>query len=1040
MFVKKFKRVYEISFSKLFKQSSEKNENEVHVCWGQFQVDALRIACLKIQVQYRSGTEIVEPEMEEKNNIGIIVDKVPSYFLLILFGALLLLGYLTYLVDISVPNAVSEIEAGNTRFSEERAWRHLREIVGHGPRVAGSEYHLQKTADLKALVDEIARTSVQAVHTDWQLVSGDYWLGYRRPFLNAYGNVSNIIAVVEGASGLGADETAHTSILFNCHHDSVPTSPGASDNALFCAAMVETLYLLSRRTAKLKHNVVFLFNGAEENPLQGVAGFLKHPWSKGVNGLVNLDSAGMNAKSILFQVTDPRVLAAYSRSVPRPNAQALGEALFSSGIVPSDTDFRVFRDDGSIYGTLLLRYILPQSFHFEGGAQTSSGLRCPIALCIDIAFYFMGHVYHTRHDSLDFLEAGVLQHSGDLIHEIAKEMADSDDFYTKSKPSAAVYWDFMNLFMFAYSYRTADIVDSLILIFAVTSVLYYHWIVGFRWTLTKELFFSALGRILSICAGVALLWSLTAIMVSTTIQLRYISRSWIVVPVFWLPYLIGAVFTSQYFDAWRCKKVGLNRSRRVAQAMASTRLILCLVTFVLLCVGNSATLRYVFTLPLLWMSATSFFTLTVMKNVNIKAWQQLILEILLAIPSQMLMFMVAIKVNALMLPIMGRSPTATPDYLVAGLNTVLVILASIPLSGIELLFSRLRLWLSLCCALIVCLALMFTPFNPYGERESGAVLQRHFWFHSEITTYNVEGTETDRRTGIWFGHTEVNVPQSILDVITEKNIVLDNHKTDFTDDCEQYLYCNLPMLTPRTIENSPNSLWVDFSAPSVATPAPTFILNNRSCDGNSCTLRFSMTGPTHMSVAFSPRESVNFTAWSFSAPVRKTTDWHGRPVYFVYYARATHSDHVSPVDFSLTFSLSSTPVYGSEKNDSKIAAVEMRSMCAVSLKDRCRNTYIRERCNLEDDEKVEDSDRYQRPVRIVATHLAYFRVVVITALFEGDAYTMCPNPAPPAIPPTPSLETQCIQAAMKRGASTRVDMLKDEYEYIEDALWNAAHG
>lgn len=50
------------------------------------------------------------------------------------------------------------------------------------------------------------------------------------------------------------------------------------------------------------------------------------------------------------QASDPRLLRTYKRVVNRPNGQALGEFMFITGIIPSDTDFRIWRDFGDIHG------------------------------------------------------------------------------------------------------------------------------------------------------------------------------------------------------------------------------------------------------------------------------------------------------------------------------------------------------------------------------------------------------------------------------------------------------------------------------------------------------------------------------------------------------------------------------------------------------------------------------------------------------------------------------------------------------------------
>lgn len=57
-------------------------------------------------------------------------------------------------------------------FSEEAAMWYLHKIQGNGPRVAGTKYHLQKTKDLKDLVDSVAAQSNLPIRTEWQMVSG----------------------------------------------------------------------------------------------------------------------------------------------------------------------------------------------------------------------------------------------------------------------------------------------------------------------------------------------------------------------------------------------------------------------------------------------------------------------------------------------------------------------------------------------------------------------------------------------------------------------------------------------------------------------------------------------------------------------------------------------------------------------------------------------------------------------------------------------------------------------------------------------------
>ncbi|CAG5006670.1 unnamed protein product [Parnassius apollo] len=846
-----------------------------------------------IQGIRRKGSDCNEP-----------LKPVPSIVILLLLGAYLTLGYLTQLVEDDMPKVIYEedIQKDDAEtFSEESARHYLDQILGTEPRVAGTAYHYEKTKDLKALIDSIAAQANLPVRTDWQFVSeiydvqndnymntsrknrlwsqiaqemrinGDYWLASRTPQVNCYQNLSNIIAVLEGESGFHANGTIGTSLLVNCHYDSVPFAIGASDNGVFCAVMVETLSKLSRRERKLTHNIVFLFNGAEENPLQGSHGFLQHPWSQGITSVVNLDAAGMNGKPSVFQVSDPRIISAYLRSVNRPNAQAFGEFLFKSGIIPSDTDFRIWRDFGDIHG-------------------------------VDIAFAKWGSVYHTRNDQPQLLQPGVVQNAGNMLLGLVANVADYENLGIKEPATSLVYYDYLNLFLLTYSPTVSQIVDVLVALFSFLTVACFLLIIGFRRSSLIDLLVTALGRILALLVGILTVVLLVLLMAATTTQLRYLSKPWLAVPLYWIPFLIATLVTSLIYDSRNFMKSGLNRSLRTLQAMAATRLLLGATLLVLAFWSSLGSLRYVISVTLFIMSAVSLISMNIVRYFRLKAWQHLLLEFVLSLPSTMFLMSMSLRLGAIMLPTAGRIPNNNPDYLVGGISLALAIVVSSTVSGIELLFSRKRLWLPIGLISIVCVVLMFVPMSPYDD--DGIATQRHYWFHSKIITYDANKTEVERTSGVLVTRHDAYTLNTVLPALEERGIQLES-KTDFAEDCDRYVHCNLPLYRSSFAQYLHDVLFLYTDPPSPFDPEPTLNVT-RSCVDSVCTLDCVMIGPAHNTLTFVPRPGVNLTSWSFSSPVQPTSQFANRSVYLVIHSTATYSEKLAPLEFTLTFSVNPT--------------------------------------------------------------------------------------------------------------------------------------
>lgn len=181
----------------------------------------------------------------------------------------------------SFPDTLTEKDESSHpgSFIGARAEDTLLRLSKIGPKVVGSAANEQVAVqfllnEIDSIISE-ARLDLFLIEKDVQVASGNYVLW---KMVNVYQTIQNVIVKITPRN---SNSTA--SLLINTHFDSVPGSSGAGDSGMMVAIMLETLRVISKGETPIRHSIVFLFNGAEENPLQGSHAFItQHRWAPNV--------------------------------------------------------------------------------------------------------------------------------------------------------------------------------------------------------------------------------------------------------------------------------------------------------------------------------------------------------------------------------------------------------------------------------------------------------------------------------------------------------------------------------------------------------------------------------------------------------------------------------------------------------------------------------------------------------------------------------------------------------------------------------------
>ncbi|GIL82137.1 hypothetical protein Vretimale_7105 [Volvox reticuliferus] len=328
-------------------------------------------------------------------------------------------------------------------FSEERAMTHVEALAGRLPDRQISMPQLRQAHDYIVrqgeLLAEMAATRGGDVEVKVfrENVSGSVSMDFGGvPFTNAYRELTNIVVTITPRGTAG-----RRGLLVAAHHDSAVTSPGASDDVSMVAVMLEAARALISRPPNFLPAVplVLLFDGAEESICQGGHGFFhSSPHARGLGAFINLEAMGAGGLPILFQHTGAWTVAAWAKGAKTAHGARIAQDIFDTGIIPGDTDYRMFsaRHFGSLPG-------------------------------LDIAFIRDSKAYHSHLDSVDRLRKGVMQDMGEALlgglMSMAETLAADVDgrlLSPKALRERSVYFDLIGCGMITYPDHMASLLHT----------------------------------------------------------------------------------------------------------------------------------------------------------------------------------------------------------------------------------------------------------------------------------------------------------------------------------------------------------------------------------------------------------------------------------------------------------------------------------------------------------------------------------------------------------------------------------------------------
>ncbi|XP_037952372.1 endoplasmic reticulum metallopeptidase 1-like [Teleopsis dalmanni] len=744
------------------------------------------------------------------------------------------------------------------RFIAERAEINLQNLIELGPRVVGSaaneqgvvKYFMSKMQKLRSEV-----LSTYEIEADVQVASGSYvhW-----EMVNMYQSIQNFVIKV---SPKGTNSTSY--LLVNSHYDSVPGGPGAGDDGTMVAIMLETLRVLIKSKQPLRHPVVFLFNGAEENPLQASHAFItQHKWAKNCKALINLDSAGSGGREILFQSgpNHPWLMKHYRRAIVHPYASTVAEEMFQRHFIPSDTDFRIFRDHGRVPG-------------------------------LDMAHQYNGYVYHTRYDRPEIIPRGTFQNTGDNVLALVREIANAPELDDTSKYSEGhtIFFDVMGMFLVFYSETEGTILNVIVSISAIITCLYSFKMMAnatglkFHKVLKRSIYTLGVQAVAVIFAA-ALCFLMGVMMDVMHMPMSWFTNSWLIFGLYFCPLFFGfAIIPALYFNMSKDDRFPIG---------FSVQLLLhchCLVLVFLTLLMTVCKIRSAFMLMLAILFYTTGLIVNLVTKLHNRPTSWLIPHMIFGIPPFLFYSYLSHGFFVTFIPMTGRfGASVNPDLIICAFTVGVGILTGGFMIPVLNLFKKSKTIIS--SLLVVTLIFVIVAATHIGfPYRSETNVQRFSVLHTKRVFRDPNNAVRRVETGYFI------MPQDRRTYSVKNKVINMTLAENIEADCQREMLCGLPLYNHRWHKARASSVWIPGPEPTFDNMPHIKINAKNQISKTKIRYEFELSGPDHMALFIKPLNDADIVNWSFHyTPLRM--NW--KPPYFIYFSYGVDG---TPLNFWIEF-------------------------------------------------------------------------------------------------------------------------------------------